>query len=60
MEVTKESLKDNIRRLALRNLDKEPTLIHEREALEKLHEELNRSRAEYKAVRQQYGKLLVV
>jgi hypothetical protein len=55
MEIVKESLKENIKRLAIRNLDKEPILRHEKEKLGELHDELRKARDEYKSIRQQYG-----
>ena len=55
METIKESLKENIKRLALRNLDKEPILINEKEKLRQLYDELNSAREDYKLIRQQYG-----
>jgi len=55
MEATRESLKDKIKGLAMRNLDKEPTLIHEKQKLCELHDELRQVREEYKSVRGQYG-----
>lgn len=55
MEIIKESLKENTKRLALRNLDKEPILIHEKEKLGKVYDELNKAKEEYKLVRQIYG-----
>jgi hypothetical protein len=57
MEIIKEKLKENIKRLALRNLDKEPILINEKEQLAAIYDELNKARDEYKSIRQQYGKL---
>lgn len=56
METVKESLKENIRRLAISNLDKEPTLHEEKQKLAELYDELNRTREEYNQIRQQYGK----
>lgn len=56
METIKESLKENIKRLAMRNLEKEPALIHEKQKLAQLHEELGKVREEYKNIRAQYGK----
>jgi len=57
MEIIKGKLKENIRLLALRNLDKEPILINEKEQLAAIYDELNKARDEYKSIRQQYGKL---
>jgi hypothetical protein len=57
MEIIKRKLKENIRLLALRNLDKEPILINEKEQLAAIYDELNKARDEYKSIRQQYGKL---
>ncbi|CAF2098068.1 unnamed protein product [Rotaria magnacalcarata] len=54
METIKESLKENVKRLALQNLDKEPMLIHEKEKLASLCDEINRAKNEYKSVQQQY------
>lgn len=56
LETIKESLKDTIKRLALSNLDKEPTLIHEKEKLAQLHEELRKVKETYDGIRGQYGK----
>lgn len=56
METIKESLKESIKRLALRNLDKEPTFIREKEKLRELYDEINKSKEDYKLIRQQYGK----
>ncbi len=56
METIKESLKEDIKRLALCNLDKEPILIHEKEKLEELYDEIKKVTDEYKLIRQQYGK----
>jgi hypothetical protein len=56
METIKESLKENIKLLATRNLGKEPILIHEKEKLGELHEELGRMRTEFKNLQGQYGK----
>ena len=56
METVKESLKESIKHLALSNLDKRPTLDHEKEKLAELYDELNRAREEYNQIRQQYGK----
>ncbi|CAF0865150.1 unnamed protein product [Rotaria sordida] len=58
MEIIRESLKENIKRLALQNLDKEPTLIHEKEKLGGVHDELNKARDEYKTIQQQYEELI--
>jgi len=55
MEITKKNLKENIKRLALRNLDKEPILINEKEKLRQLYDEINSAREDYKLIRQQYG-----
>jgi hypothetical protein len=57
METIKESLKENIKQLALSNLDKEPTLIHEKEKLGQIYDELKKAKEDYKIVRQQYGKI---
>ena len=57
MEIFKENLKENIKRLALQNLDKEPILIQEKKKLTELQDELNKSRNEYKTVREEYGKM---
>ncbi|CAF0840734.1 unnamed protein product [Didymodactylos carnosus] len=54
LEVTKESLKENAKRLALKNLDKGPVLIQARQHLSELHDELGQMREEYKTVRRQY------
>ncbi|CAF0875981.1 unnamed protein product [Adineta steineri] len=54
MEIIKENLKENVKRLALRNLDKEPIFIHEKEKLEEVYNELNKVRDEYNKIRQQY------
>ncbi|CAF3158288.1 unnamed protein product [Rotaria socialis] len=54
METIKESLKENIKRLALQNLDKEPMLIHEKEKLASLCDEVNRAKNEYKSIQQLY------
>jgi hypothetical protein len=59
MEMIKESLKERIKLLALRNLDKEPMLIHEKEKLREIYAELNQVRDEYKLIRQQYGKIFI-
>jgi len=56
METIKESLKENIKRLALQNLDKEPTLIHEKEKLRKLYDELNKGKEHYTVTRRKYGR----
>lgn len=56
METIKDSLKDSIRRLALRNLDKEPILIHEKEKLAQQHEEIRKMKESYDATRGKYGK----
>lgn len=56
MEMIKESLKENIKRLALRNLDKEPILIHEKEKLGELYEEINKAKEDYKLIREKYGR----
>jgi len=55
MEATRESLKETIKGLAIRNLDKEPTPNHEKQKLFELHNELRQVREEYKSVRGQYG-----
>ena len=57
METIKESLKENVKRLALDNLDKEPDLLREKEKLGQLYEELKKVKEEYNLVRQQYGKI---
>ncbi|CAF0928154.1 unnamed protein product [Rotaria sp. Silwood1] len=54
METIKESLKENIKRLALQNLDKEPMLIHEKQKLVEVYEELNKTKDKYKLIQQQY------
>ncbi|CAF1270489.1 unnamed protein product [Adineta steineri] len=54
LETIRESLKENIKSLAMRNLDKEPTLIHEKEKLAELHEKLGKMREEYRSIRGQY------
>ncbi|CAF4633046.1 unnamed protein product, partial [Rotaria sp. Silwood1] len=54
METIKESLKENIKRLALQNLDKEPMLIHEKQKLVEVYEELNKTKDQYKLIQQQY------
>ncbi len=56
METVKENLKENIKRLALRNLDKEPLLNHEKQKLAELHDEIGKIQTEYKNIRGQYGK----
>jgi hypothetical protein len=56
METIKESLKESNKHLALRNLDKEPILIDEKQKLAGLHDELGKMREEYKNIRGQYGK----
>jgi hypothetical protein len=56
MEIIKESLKENIKLLALNNLDREPILINEKEKLGEVHDELNKAR--YKSIRREYGKIL--
>ncbi|CAF1135966.1 unnamed protein product [Adineta ricciae] len=53
-ETIKESLKLNINRLAIDNLDKEPVLSDEREKLREVYDELNKAKEEYDLVRQQY------
>ena len=58
METVKESLKENIKRLALRNLDKEPIFNQEKERLGEIHDELNRVQDEYKTMKQIYGSLV--
>ena len=58
METVKESLKENIKRLALRNLDKEPIFNHEKEKLGEVHDELNRVQDEYKTMKQIYGSIV--
>jgi hypothetical protein len=58
METVKESLKESIKRLAMRNLEKEPTLMHEKQKLAQLHDELGTMREEYKNIRGQYGKYI--
>ena len=50
METIKESLKENIRRVALRNLEKEPILIHEKQHLAELYAELGPARDNYRAI----------
>lgn len=57
IETIKESLKLNINRLAIDNLDKEPVLSDEREKLREVFDELNKAKDEYNLVRQQYGKI---
>ncbi|CAF1023003.1 unnamed protein product [Adineta ricciae] len=54
IETIKESLKLNINRLAIDNLDKEPVLSDEREKLREVYDELNKAKEEYNLVRQQY------
>ncbi|CAF2341359.1 unnamed protein product [Rotaria sp. Silwood2] len=54
MEIIKESLKENIKCLALQNLDKEPILIHEKEKLAELYDELSKTKDDYKSIQQQY------
>jgi hypothetical protein len=56
MESAKASLKANINRLAIDNLDKEPVLSDQRDKLREIYEQLNKAREEYGAARQQYGK----
>lgn len=58
MEIIKESLKENIKRLALQNLDKEPLLIHERDTLAATYEELKNAKDSYKSIQQKYGKYI--
>lgn len=55
METAKESLKVNISRLAIGNLDKEPILSDQRERLRETYEQLHKARDEYGLARQQYG-----
>jgi hypothetical protein len=59
METTKENLKETIKRLALRNLDKEPAFNCEKQKLAELHDELRKARDEYQNIRGQYGKYLL-
>ncbi|CAF0922468.1 unnamed protein product [Rotaria sordida] len=54
MNTIKESLKDTIKRLALSNLDKEPILIHEKQKLAQLHDELRKIREKYDSIRGKY------
>ncbi len=56
MEQIQESLKEGIKRLALRNLEKEPILIHEKQKLSEMHEEIRQLKETYDRVRGQYGK----
>ena len=56
METIKESLKEDIKRLAWQNLDKEPVLMREKEKLGVLYEDLNKAREEYNQFRRQYGR----
>lgn len=56
MEIIKESLKEDIKRLAWKNLDKEPVLMREKEKLSVLYDDLNRAREEYEQIRRRYGK----
>ena len=60
IETIKESLKLNINRLAIDNLDKEPVLSDEREKLREVYDELNKAKEEYNLARQQYGKVFGV
>ena len=57
MEIIKESLKENVKRLAINNLDREPDLLSEKEKLGQLYEELKKAKEEYNTVRQQYGNI---
>lgn len=56
METIKESLKEDIKRLAWQNLDKEPVLMREKEKLGVLYEDLTKTREEYNQIRRQYGR----
>lgn len=58
MEIVRESLKENNKRIALRNLDKEPGFHQEKIKLAELFEEVNKVTDEYKALRQRYGRIL--
>ncbi|CAF3405327.1 unnamed protein product [Rotaria sp. Silwood1] len=55
IETIKESLKENIKRLALCNLEQEPILIHEKQKLAQLHDELRKIKEKYDSIRGDYG-----
>lgn len=55
MELMREQLKENVRKLALRNLDEEPILLDEKAKLQQTFEDLNRTMNEYKIIKGQYG-----
>ncbi|CAF4713074.1 unnamed protein product [Rotaria sp. Silwood1] len=54
IETIKESLKENIKRLALCNLEQEPILIHEKQKLAQLHDELRKIKEKYDSIRGDY------
>ncbi|CAF0974912.1 unnamed protein product [Rotaria sp. Silwood1] len=54
IETIKESLKENIKRLALCNLEHEPILIHEKQKLAQLHDELRKIKEKYDSIRGDY------
>lgn len=56
MEAKRDNLKENVRKLALRNLDQEPILTEGKAKLQQTYEELNRTMNEFKSMKQQYGK----
>ncbi|CAF2405256.1 unnamed protein product [Rotaria sp. Silwood2] len=54
IETIKESLKENIRRLALCNLEKQPTLTNEKQKLAQLHNEIRKMKDKYDSIRGEY------
>lgn len=56
MELKRENLKENVKKLALRNLDQEPILTEGKAKLQQTYEELNRTMNEFKSIKRQYGK----
>ncbi|CAF3027264.1 unnamed protein product [Rotaria socialis] len=54
METIKESLKESIKLLAMRNLEQEPMLIHEKQKLAQLHDELRQVKEKYDSIRGEY------
>ncbi|CAF1519291.1 unnamed protein product [Rotaria magnacalcarata] len=54
METIKESLKERIKLLAMRNLEQEPILIHEKQKLAQLHDELRQAKEKHDSIRGEY------
>ena len=54
----RETLKESVKQLALRNLDQEPILNSEKAKLQQTFEEVKRLTNEYKSIKQQYGETI--